>query len=190
MSYPTDPGFESIDITDNEAVFLSESQSLQTNARSIDGQRWEISAKYPLLTRSEAATVMAYLKSVRGSSSTFTLVLPEYSDSSGTVSGTVLANGSAAAGSTSVTIDGITGQINAGDFVKFANHNKVYMVTADRNGAGAMSISPPLREAVSDNEGVTYNSVPFTVRLANDKTRQSISSANRTRITVDFIEAT
>lgn len=190
MSYPTDPGFESIEITDNEAVFMSEAQSLQTNARSIDGHRWEISGTYPLLTRAQAATVMAYIKSVRGSSSTFTLVLPEYSNANGTVSGTVLANGAAAAGATSVTIDGITGQINAGDFVKFANHNKVYMVTADRNGAGAMSISPPLREAVADNEGVTYDAVPFTVRLSRDKNRQSIGTENRTRITVDFIEAT
>ena len=190
MAYPTDPAFETLDIFDNEAVLRSEAQSLQTQSRSLDGQRWEISGTYPVLTRTEAGTIMAYLKSVRGSSTAFTMTLPEYSDANGTVSGTVLTSSAVAAGATSIPIDGITGQINAGDFVKFANHTKVYMVTADRSGVGSLTISPPLRESVVNNEGVTYDAVPFTVRLNKDKQSQSISSANRSKISVDFIEAT
>jgi len=189
MTYPTSPGFETLDITDNEAVLLSESIDLSTNARSLNGQRWEISGKYPLLTRTEAGVVMAYIKSQRGSSGTFTLTLPEYSDSNGTASGSMLVNNVSgyAIGSTSVDIDGITGALVVGDFVKFANHNKVYMVT-DVSGS-TLTLYPSLTSAVVDNEGVTYDSVPFRVRLSKSKNSMSVGSANRVRLTVNFIEA-
>ena len=189
MTYPTDPGFSTLDITDNEAVLLSESIDLSTNARSLNGHRWEIYGKYPPLTRTEAGVVMAYIKSQRGSSGTFSLTLPEYSDSNGTASGTMrINNGSGyAIGSTSVVIDGITGALVDGDFIKFANHNKVYMVT-DISGS-TLTVYPSLTSAVVDNEEVTYSSVPFTVRLSKSKNSMSVSSSNRVSLAVNFIEA-
>lgn len=189
MTYPTDPGFETLEITDREAVLLSESIDLSTNARSLNGHRWEIAGKYPVLNRTEAGVVMAFIKSQRGSSGTFTLTLPEYSDSNGTASGTMRVNNAAgyAAGSTAVVFDGITGALVDGDFIKFANHDKVYMVT-DITGS-TMTLYPSLTAPVSDNEVITYDAVPFTVRLSSSKNSMSIGSANRTRISVDFIEA-
>lgn len=189
MSYPTDPGFETLEIDDHEAVLLSEAIDLSTNARSLNGHRWEISGKYPILNRTESGVVMAYIKSQRGSKGTFTLVLPERSDSNGTASGTMLVNNVAgyAIGSTAVDIDGITGALVKGDFIKFANHNKVYMVTGV--SGSTLTFYPSLTSAVVDNEEITYNSVPFTVRLASSKNSISIGSADRSRISVDFIEA-
>jgi len=191
MTYPTDPGFESIEIMDAEATLSSEALNLRTQTRSLNGQRWEISGSYPLLTRAEAAVIVAFKKLQRGANGTFTLVLPEYSDTSGTATGTVLVNDASgfAIDDTAITIDGLTGILQAGDFIKFANHDKVYMVVADRDGAGALTISPPLRAAVVDNEAITYNSVPFTVRFAKDKQSFSVGTHNRTRIKSDFIEA-
>lgn len=208
MTYPTTPGFESIEITDNEAVLLSESIDLSTNARSLNGQRWEITGKHPVMTRTEAAAIMAYIKSQRGSSGTFDLILPEYSDANGTISGSLTVNNASgeAIGQTSITVDHITGTILAGDFIKFANHNKVYMVTEGLSGESAtlsldyatntyqvgpdIVIYPPLRSAVSDNEAITYDSVPFKVRLSSSKNGMSINPSNQVGLKVDFIEAT
>ena len=59
-----------------------------------------------------------------------------------------------------------------GDFVKFASHNKVYMVVADATADGSneatITIEPPLRTALVDDSVVTYDNVPFTVHLTND----------------------
>jgi hypothetical protein len=79
--------------------------------------------------------------------------------------------GTASAGDTSVTVDGMTGTLKAGDFIKFNGHSKVYMVVADATasaGSATLTIEPPLRENLSDNEVITYDGVEFTVRLTND----------------------
>jgi hypothetical protein len=97
-------------------------------------------------------------------------------------------NGITAVGSSTVAIDGITGTIKAGDIVKFANHSKVYMVTADRDGAGDMTIEPALVSALADDEEVTYNDVPFTMRLANNVQSYSLSSNEYYEYEIDMIE--
>ena len=78
--------------------------------------------------------------------------------------------------------------MKAGDFVKFAGHSKVYMVTADRAGAGLMSIEPTLVQSVASSEAVTYNSVPFNMRLANDIQTYSLSSNEYYEYEIDMIE--
>ena len=62
------------------------------------------------------------------------------------------------------------GRFKAGDFIKFA-HSKVYMVVEDvtsSSNAATVTIEPPLTTALSDDEAVTYDDVPFTVFLKND----------------------
>ena len=53
--------------------------------------------------------------------------------------------------------------------IKFANHDKVYMVVADQSdiSTGSLTIEPPLTTAVSSSD-ITYDNVPFTVYLTND----------------------
>ena len=72
---------------------------------------------------------------------------------------------------------------------KFANHNKVYMATADLAGAGTLSFQPALVASVSDNEILTHDDVPFTVRLNNDVQEYGISTDLTYSYEVDFIEA-
>ena len=127
--------------------------------------------------------------SQRGMAETFSIVLPEISAKSGTASGAVLTNGTASIGATSVVIDGLSGTLKAGDMVKFDNHSKVYMITADLTGPGTLSIQPALRVALTNNIGVTYDNVPFLVRLDNDVQEYSLSSSSLLDYEVDFIEA-
>ena len=59
----------------------------------------------------------------------------------------------------------------AGDFIKFASHDKVYMIVADvqaSSNASTVTIEPPLITALADDSVVTYDNVPFTVHLTSD----------------------
>ena len=86
-------------------------------------------------------------------------------------------------------MDGITGILKAGDLIKFANHSKVYMITADRNGSGFLTFYPGLVAAVINNEVITYNNVPITARLANDVQEFSVGTDLYYSYEVDMIEA-
>ena len=111
---------------------------------------------------------MAFIMKQRSSKENFTIIPPEIEDARGTASGTP--HGTASAGATSITLGGTgTGTLKAGDFIKFTNHTKVYMVVADQSdiSTGTLTIEPPLRTAVSSTD-ITYDNVPFTVYLIND----------------------
>jgi hypothetical protein len=188
-TYPASPIFKSVGFKSQHYNLSSESLSGRTQVRNIGGQRFEFSADYSRLSRSEFAPVLAFIMSQRGMAETFSIVLPEISSKSGTASGAVLINGTASIGATSVVIDGLSGTLKAGDMVKFDNHSKVYMITADLTGPGTLSIQPALRVALTNNIGVTYDNVPFLVRLDNDVQEYSLSSSSLLDYEVDFIEA-
>ena len=63
------------------------------------------------------------------------------------------------------------GRFKMGDFIKFASHDKVYMVVADvtsSSNAATVTIEPPLVADIANDSAVTYDNVPFTVHLVND----------------------
>jgi len=173
-TYPTTPEFQAINLKSTHNNVKSTTVSGRVQVRSIGGQKWAFSAKYNPMTRAEFQPVFAFVTSQQGMLGTFGIVPPVIGSTSGSATGTALVNGSTSAGVTSVPVDGFTGDIKAGDFVKFG-HVKVYMVTADRDGAGNISIEPALISAVSDNETMTYNGVSFTMRMTNDVQSYSLS---------------
>lgn len=187
--YPATPVFKSINFTSKYYNLSSESISGRTQVRNIGGQRFEFSAAYSKLSRSEFAPVQAFVMAQRGMAETFSIVLPEISSQSGDASGTVLTSIAEDIGQTDISIDGLVGTLKAGDMIKFDNHSKVYMIVSDLTGPGTLSIQPALRVAVSDNTALTYDNVPFTVRLNNDVQRYALGSASLLDYEVDFIEA-
>lgn len=188
-TYPTAPVFNSVNFTSEFFNLSSQTISGRTQVRNIGGQRFTFTASYPAMTRAEFSPVQGFLMAQRGMAETFTIVLPEVSSSSGSVVGTILAGAVASIGDTSIALDGFTGTLKAGDVFKFANHNKVYMATADLAGAGTLSFQPALVASVSDNEILTHDDVPFTVRLNNDVQEYGISTDLTYSYEVDFIEA-
>ena len=188
-TYPTTPVFSAVNLQSEYFNLKSQTISGRIQVRNIGGQRFSFSASYPPMTRSEFQPVMAFIMQQHGMAETFTIVLPEVSSVSGSASGTMAANGAGAVGDTDIAVDGITGDIKAGDVFKFAGHDKVYMATADRSGAGSLYFEPALVATVSDNEVITYDDVPFTVRLANDVQEFSVSTDLSYRYEVDFVEA-
>ena len=191
-TYPTTPEFASVGFASEQKTITSTTDSGKMFSVQVDGQRFKFSASYPPMNRSEFAPVYAFIMKQRSQKETFQIALPDLKNAKGDVSGVVETNGTANAGDTSVTVDGMTGTLKAGDFIKFNGHSKVYMVVADATasaGSATLTIEPPLRENLSDNEVVTYDGVEFTVRLTNDVQEFNTGDLDLYRFEVDFIEA-
>ena len=161
--------FTSLGIKSIQNTIISKSVSGKKLARQIDGQRWAFTIQIITAKRSDVyGDLMAFIVKQRSGKENFTIIPPEIEDARGTASGTP--NGTASAGATSITLGGSgTGTLKAGDFIKFASHDKVYMVVADQSdiSTGSLTIEPPLITAVSSSD-ITYDNVPFTVHLTND----------------------
>lgn len=188
-TYPTSPVFSAIDFRSKWYNVTSESLSGRTQARHLGGHRWEFSCKYPTMTRSDFQTVDAFIEAQQGTKETFQIVLPVVCEQSGTATGSAQVNGAHSIGDTTIALDGYTGTLKAGDVLKFANHTKVYKLTADQSGPGTVSIMPPLVAALVDNEGVTYDDVPITARLANSVQEFGVGLASFYTFEVDMVEA-
>lgn len=186
-TYPAEPEFQAINVSSRHNNLFSEAISGRVQVRSLGGQRWAFTAQYNRMTRADFQPVFAFVTSQQGRLGSFGIVPPVIGFTSGDATGVALANGAATAGTTSVAVDGFTGTIKAGDFVKF-NHGKVYMVTADRDGAGDISIEPALVQNVGDNEQMTYNNVTFTMRLDNDVQQYDLNADEQYEYQVDMVE--
>jgi hypothetical protein len=85
-----------------------------------------------------------------------------------------------------------TGVLKAGDFIKFANDTKIYMVTADADsnasGEADISIEPPLQDAVVNNEAVTVNKPSFKVALVQDDVLYSTDASGFFSLSFDVRE--
>jgi hypothetical protein len=161
--------FTSLGIKSIQNTIISKSVSGKKLSRQIDGQRWGFTAQIITAKRSDVyGELMAFIVKQRSGKENFTIVPPEIEDARGTASG--IPTGTASAGDTSITLGGTgTGTLKAGDFIKFSNHDKVYMVVADQSdiSTGSLTIEPPLTTAVSSSN-ITFDNVAFTVHLTND----------------------
>ena len=168
--------FETMGIKSIQNTIISKSVSGKKLARQIDNQRWAFTIRIVTATRSDVyGELMAFIVKQRSGKENFTIIPPEVEDARGNETGTVLVNGAHAVGDTTIAMDGDnndgTHKFRAGDFLKFASHNKVYMVVADvtsSSNASTVTIEPPLLTALANDSAVTYDNVPFTVHLTND----------------------
>ena len=166
--------FTAINLKNNQKTLVSETDSGKTFRRQVQGQRFSFTVSYPPMTRSEFAPLMAFIMKQRSRQEAFTVTFPSYFNAQGNETGTLLVNGTHSVADTTISIDGFAsdgaGRLKAGDLIKFG-HLKVYMVVEDvtsSSNASTVTIEPPLREALTDNSSVTYDSVPFNVHLTSD----------------------
>ena len=168
--------FSTMGIKSIQNTIISKSDSGKKLARQIDGQRFAFTAKIIVGKRSDIyGELMAFIIKQRSRKENFTIIPPEIEDARGSETGTVLVNGVHAVGDTTIAMDAFAsdgaGRFKAGDFIKFASHDKVYMVVSDvtsSSNAATVTIEPPLTTALADDSVVTYDNVPFTVHLTND----------------------
>ena len=168
--------FETLGIRSIQNTIISKSQSGKKLARQIDNQRFGFTARIITAKRSDVyGELMAFIVKQRSGKENFTIIPPEIEDARGSETGSVLVNGVHAVGDTTIDMDAFAGdgdgRFKAGDFLKFASHDKIYMVVSDvtsSSNAATVTIEPPLITALTDNSAVTYDNVPFTVHLTSD----------------------
>ena len=180
-------GFSTLVIKSIQNTIISKSQSGKKLARQIDGQRFAFTAQIITGKRSDIyGELMAFIIKQRSQKENFTIIPPEIEDARGIETGTLAVNGSHTVGDTTIAIDGFAAdtanRLRSGDFIKFNGHTKVYMVVADvtsSSGAATVTIEPPLTTALSDDEAVSYDNIPFTVHLTNDVQEFGAVSADK-----------
>jgi hypothetical protein len=195
-TFPSSPAPRDVSISSEQNTIVTTTASGRRQARQIDGQKFRLRVRFPVMTRAEFAPINAFIMKQRSQMESFQYVPPTIEDSLGVASGVISVNGAVSAGATSCSIDGMANSTNgifkAGDYFRFTGQNKVYMVMADVNsngsGAGTLTFEPPLRTAVSDNTVLIYSNVDFTVGLTGDIQEFNISTENYFQYEVDLIE--
>ena len=195
-TFPSSPAPSSVSISSNQNTIVSTTVSGRRQARQIDGQRFRLTLKFPVMSRSEFAPILAFIMKQRSQLESFQFTPPTVDDSLGSANTVISVNGAVSAGATSCSIDGmgnnLTGVLKAGDFFRFTGQNKVYMCVADvssnGSGAGTLTFEPPLRSNVADNAILIYSNVDFTVGLTNDIQEFNIGTENYFRYELDLIE--
>ena len=168
--------FQTLGIRSIQNTLISKSISGKKLSRQVDNQRFAFTARIITAKRSDVyGELMAFIVKQRSQKENFTIIPPEIEDARGVETGTLAVNGSHTVGDTTIAIDGFAAdtanRLRQGDFIKFNGHTKVYMVVADvtsSSGAATVTIEPPLTTALSNDEAVSYDNIPFTVHLTND----------------------
>jgi hypothetical protein len=195
-TFPSSPAPRDVAISSNQNTIVTTTASGRRQARQIDGQRFRLRVRFPVMTRTEFAPINAFVMKQRSQMESFQYVPPTIDDALGVASGVISVNGAISAGVTSVAIDGManstSGVFKAGDYFRFTGQTKVYMVMADvdsnGSGEGTLTFEPPLRDNVSDNAVLIYSNVDFTVGLTGDIQEFTIGTENYFQYEVDLIE--
>ena len=185
-AFPTSPVFRALSFKDNRPNLTNITLSGKKQSRTIGSQFFSFEVSMPTMTQTQAQSIFAFLQSQKGQSENFTITYPTDNLGASKDETDILVNGAQSVGDNTIAMDGFaastTGALKAGDLIKFANHTKVYMVSADvdSNSSGQLTatISPNLTTALANDEAVTVNKPSFTVFLESDEIVFTTDSSN------------
>ncbi len=165
--FPATPVAASVIIKSWTPTLVSQGHDLTRQVRARGGQRWYLDVEWPVMTRAQASDLFGFAVAQRGQYEEFTYTPPLISSTRGTAAAAQI-DGASQTGR-AVTIDAITGTLKRGDILKFANHDKVYMLTADvADTDTTLNIEPALITSPAEDSAVTVVDVPFKVAFTND----------------------
>lgn len=191
--------------TKKPRVFNFSSNRPNTTAYTLSGKRsvkqfaaqyFSFSVQLPPMNQSDFMPFYAFLTKQKGSFETFTFEYPLDNQGADKDQTDIQVTGALSIGSSSIAMHGFTadttGVLKAGDFIKFANDTKIYMVTADADstagGGASIQIEPPLQDAVVINEAVTVNKPSFKVALMQDDVMYSTDASGFFSLSFDVRE--
>ena len=178
-TFPT-AGFNAMELKSNTQTRSTQTLSGRTQRSQINSQYFSFKLVSPPLTRTEYAPIMAFIMKQGGKFGSFTVVPPLLSSTAGTAAGTHTITTNYAAGVSTVVANGGSGTFKTGDLIKFSNHDKVYMLTADTNAdtdsTDTFEIYPPLRTAITNSTTIVYDNVPFKVFLTSDTVQTNVGN--------------
>lgn len=164
--------------------------------QAIGSQYYEVTATFRNLTQAQQRQLQGFINEMKGPLTGFDITLPDYvGDSTGTYTGsiTVATNTAAGASSVPVTTAASNGVVvlKAGDLIRFSNHNKIYAVAADVTavtGNETITLTTPLRSAVTTSHTVSHKDVQMFVRFVNDNQEFSMDTSQFPSFEIDFRE--
>ena len=198
-TYPATPEFTSVDFKINTPVQTTETVNGRKRRSGFGVSYYSFAGKYASLTPAQVQPLTAFIAKQYGQVESFQVVLPRISYNKAADYAQAVGNAkvktAASKGAASVALKGLGANkavFKAGDFFKFANHTKVYMVTDDitSNGSGEATLffSAKLVVNVVVDEVLTINAVPFTVILDQDVDEFTVANGGMTNIEVSFRE--
>lgn len=174
MTFPTDPAPSSVRVGSIQPTRRSVAHSRKAQRRGGTVQQWTFTYRWQRVKRSRLAPIIAAAIALRGGAVTTTIIPPVLGTRQATGGGIPFVKTTTATGR-SIPVKGVTPGATLGkalDLVKFANHTKVYTLTADAvaDGSGdvTLSIEPALYAGVTADEAVSLEDVPVTVYCATD----------------------
>ena len=194
-TFPT-TNFESINWQSNANTIVTTTLTNKTFSKDLGGQFFSFTLASVPLKRDDFGTIQAFITKQRGPFETFTVVPPVIGSSNGTFvnDGTKLpVTSTAAVGASTITVTPSgSGTLKAGDLIKFANHTKVHMLTADKTLSNTtqttIDIFPNLITAVPSSQNTVTTDVPLTVRFTNDAQEFELEADGVYRYELDVAE--
>ena len=198
-TYPSSPEFTSVDFKINTPTQVTETVNGRKRRSGFGVSYYTFAGKYASLTPTQASAVTSFVAKQYGQLESFQVVLPKISYNKAADYAQAVGNAkvktAASKGAFSVALKGLGNNkavFKAGDFFKFTNHSKVYMVTDDvtSNGSGEATLyfSAKLVVNVVVDEVLVINAVPFTVILDQDVDEFTVANGGMTNIEVSFRE--
>jgi hypothetical protein len=173
--FPTTPSFQAVNFKINTPTITTETNAGKIRRVGFGHSYYTMEAKYPSLTASQLGEVTGFVATAMGPLFSFEIVIPElsYSKAPITTANNVATTGNVSVGQRFVNLTGVgvnnTIILKAGDFFRFNNHSKVYMVTQDvtTSGSGTANVqfSGSVVSSVTSGTRIWTNGVPFTMIL-------------------------
>ena len=186
--FPQSPAPKSVNITSLHQTNQSIGHNLSRYVADRGGHRWKIEAQYAPLSREDFSNLWAFIVAQRGRFSRFDYKVPGH-ELRGAYNPTTHSNVSVISGEAGrvVTLDGfgstpINNLFKAGDFIRFSNFQKSYMVTSDasstNDGQCVLNLEPAV---IYSPLGADYIYTDATFSCAFESDEFSVSyELNRT----------
>ena len=193
-TWPSTVGFRTVNFRALSATKQTTTQSGRRIRISTAGTRFSATIQYPRMSLTNWKPIQAVATRLQGPLNSFDVVLPSISENSSGVTGITATSSVASAGASTVTLATNKNSqtiMKAGDVIRFASHNKVYMLTADATTDGSgnvdVAITPSLVEATT-SASATVDDVPFRMTLANDIQEYKYATDGTIAYEIDVIE--
>ena len=175
-TFPTTIKPSSLSLQDNRPNLINQSVSGKRVTRKYGSQFFTLDIILPSLSKDDAMDVFAFLKKQQNSFDKFNYTYPITNRGANRSQTDIVVNGSHSVGDTTIALSGFDNStsnvLKAGDVVKFANHDKVYMVESnldsDSSGNATVTISPGIIATLANSEAVTVDQPTFKVYLDSD----------------------
>ena len=160
---------------------------------------WKAVFQLPPMKRATAAQWQSFFAELNGRYGTFLAGDPDAKTIQGAATGSIYVNGAHSIGDTSIDLDGFatstSNVFKKGDYIQFGSGStaKLHMVVADAssNGSGeaTVTIEPPLKAALSDDDQITYSNASAVFRLDTNDVTWSANNAGIYSISFSCTEA-